>query len=142
MPRGIGELHWLAGYDNGQRRKCCEETAATFFDDEPGGAELFCVFAGEFVVGDEGDAAGFEDADDLLERLTAGGRVVDVVEAEIGDDDVEGGVGEGHCLCGLAEERAEVGDAFEFEVVLGGSGGVSSHIDVRPDIDAGGMAIA
>ncbi len=103
MPRARRELHWFAGDDDGEWRKRCEETAATFFDEEPGGAKLFCVFAGELVVGDESDAAGFEDTDDLLECLAAGGRVVDVVKAEIGDDNVEGGVREGHCLCRLTD---------------------------------------
>ncbi len=142
MPQGTRELHRLAGDEDRQRRKGGEEAAATLFDNEPGVAELFCVFAGEFVVGDEGEPTGLEDADDLLECLTAGGRVVDVVDAEIGYDDIEGAVGEGHCLRRLAAKRAETGDALKFEVLLRGSSGVSTHIDVRPDVDAGGVAIA
>ena len=101
MQREDHGLHWLAGDNDGQWRKCGEDAAATIFDGKSGVPELSCVLAGEFVVGDEGDAAGFEDADDLLEGLAAGGRVVDVVDAEIGDDDVKGGVGEGHLLCRL-----------------------------------------
>ena len=64
------------------------------------------------------------------------------MEAEIGDDDVEGGVGERHLLRGLADEGAKSRDAFEVEVALGGGGGVSAHVDVGPDVDAGGVTVA
>ena len=60
----------------------------------------FGVFAGALVVGDKGDAAGFEDADDLASALRRCGCVVDIVEAEIGDDDVEGGNGERNVCAG------------------------------------------
>src|SRR5271156_450082 len=140
MLPGTGELHGLSGHDNGQRWEGSEEAATTFFDGEASGGELFCVFAGEFVVGDESDAAGLEDADDLLQGLAAGWCVVDVVNAEIRDDDVEGGVGEGHCLGRLAAESAEIGDTLEFEIVLRGGGGVSAHVHVGPDVDAGRVA--
>ena len=83
-----------------------------------------------------------EDANDLAKRLMASGCAVDVVEAEVGDDHVEGGVWERHVLCRLADEGAAGGDAFEVEVMLRGSSGVSAHVDVGPDIDAGGAASA
>ena len=62
------------------------------------------------------------------------------MEAKIRNDDVEGSVGEGHILRGLADQGAEGRDAFEVEVVLGGCGGVSAHVDVGPHVDAGGVA--
>ncbi len=45
-----------------------------------------------------------------------------------------------HVLRRLADEGAEGGDAFEVQVVLGGGGGVASHVDVGPYIDSGGVA--
>jgi hypothetical protein len=55
----------------------------------------------------------FEFMDDLVERFAAGWRVVDVVETEIGEDDVEGGVGKRHPLCRWTDEGADGGDAFD-----------------------------
>ncbi len=48
--------------------------------------------------------------------------------------------GKEHRLRRLAEEGAAIGDTFEFEIVLGGCGGVAAHVYVGPDVDAGGVA--
>jgi len=135
-------LHWFASEDDGERWEGRQEAASFLFDQEACIAKLPGVLLSEFVVGDEGDASRLEDADDLLQSFAAGWRIVDVVDAEVGDDYVEGGVGEGHLLCGLAEEGAVVGDAFEVEVALGGGGGVAAHVYVGPNVDASGVASA
>src|ERR1700723_2782472 len=66
--------------------------------------------------------------------------VINIVQTEVGHDDVKGGIGERHLLRRLADERAERGDAFEIDVALGRGGGVSAHIDIGPYIDAGRVA--
>jgi hypothetical protein len=132
-------LHWFAGDDDGEGREGRDEATSFLFDHEACVTKLRGVLLSEFVVGDESDASRFEDADDLLQGFATGWLIVDVVDAEVGDDYVEGGVGEGHLLRGLAEEGAVVGDAFEAEVALGGSGGVAAHVDVGPNIDARGV---
>ena len=133
-------LHWFAGDDDSEGWEGRQEAASSLFYCEAGIAKLCGVLLREFVVGDESDASRLENADDLLQGFAAGGRIVDVVDAEVRDDHVEGGVGEGHLLRGLAEEGAVVGDAFEVEVALGGRGGVPAHVDVGPDVDAGGVS--
>jgi hypothetical protein len=134
------ELHRFAGDNDGEGWEGRDEAASFFFYNEAGIAKLRGVLPCEFVVGDESDASRFEDADDLLQGFAAGWLIVDVVNAEVGDDYVEGSVWEGHLLCGLAKEGAVVGDAFEVEVALGGGGRVATHIYVRPHVDAGGVA--
>src|ERR1700722_14613775 len=132
-------FHWFASDDDGEGWEGRQEAASFLFYQEACIAKLPGVLLSEFVVGDEGDASRLEDADDLLQSFAAGWLIVDVVDAEVGDDYVEGGVGEGHLLRGLAEEGAVVGDAFEAGVALGGSGGVAAHVDVGPNIDARGV---
>lgn len=132
-------LHRFAGDDDGEGWEGRDEAASFLLYNETGVTKLRGVLACEFVVGDESNASWFENADDMLQGFAAGWLVIDVVDAEVGDDNVEGGVGERHLLCGLADEGAVVGDAFEIEVALGGNGGVAAHVDVGPDVDAGGM---
>ena len=69
----LERLHRFARDEDSEWRKGYEEAAAFLFDDEAGVEELLRVFGGELVVGDEGDAAGFEDADDLDESAAADG---------------------------------------------------------------------
>jgi hypothetical protein len=133
-------LHRFAGDYDGEGWEGRDEAASFLFYHEAGVTKLRGVLICEFVVGDESDASWFEDADDLLQGFAAGWCVVDVVDAEVGEDYVEGGVWERHLLCRLAEEGAVVGDAFEVEVALGGGGGVAAHVNAGPDVDAGGVA--
>jgi hypothetical protein len=138
----VGRGHRFAGEDDGEPSEDGHYGGAALLDHAPQFAQLLCVLAGEFVVGENRSSAGFQDAHDLLDGLPASCAVADVVQAEIGDDKIETRVSKRHLLRRRAYERAELRDAFELEVVLRGCGGVSSHIGVRPDINPRGMAAA
>lgn len=127
------------GHDHGERRKGRDQAAALFFDLKTGLAELFGVLAGALVVGDQGEAPGLQDSYDLVESGQPSGAVIEVVQTEVGDNDIEAGIGEVHLCGGLTDQGTAVGDTFEGEIVQGRGGGVAAHVHVRPDIDSGGV---
>ena len=130
----------FAGDHYGKRRKGDEEASPPLLHIEAQFAKLACVLARALVVGEDCDPAGPEYAGDVVEGGQAYGTLIEIMETEIGDHDVKGGVGKGHLGGGLADERATLGDSFELEIVLRGRLSVSGEIVGGPDIDAGGMA--
>ncbi len=105
-------LRGLARDDNGKRWKRRDEASAAPFDRKPEFPQLPRIFAGEFVVGEEGGSPGFEHPRNLLDGPTPGRAVVDIVQTEVGYDEIETGVGEGHLLSRLTYQGAEPGNTF------------------------------
>jgi SAM-dependent methyltransferase len=91
-------------------------------------------------VGDNGAAARLDDAHDLGERSLAFGARVDVVQAQVGDDDVDAAVGECECARVLVADLAVGGDAFGGDVGDGGLERVARQIRLLEDVDADGAA--
>jgi hypothetical protein len=107
---------------------------------EAGGLEFGLIAGGVLEIGDDGGAAGFQDAGDLLAGFVAafaGGNVVDAGER---NDYVEGVVGKSE-RSGVAIEHFDaVLYSFEFGVAECALLFVGGEIDLAPEIDAGGAA--
>jgi hypothetical protein len=140
MRVGCGWSQRFARDDDDERRKGCQDASPALRYVKAKLTELTCVLSCEFVVGEDDDSSGLEDAGDVVEGGKARRAIVEIVKAEIGDDDVEGGVGKRHLGGRLADEGATFGDAFEIEIVQRGGFGVAGEIGGGPDVDAGGVA--
>ena len=103
-------------------------------------AQVGGVLADVAKVHDADLATGSQDADELIDRAPALIASADVVDDEVGDDGVEGRIGEWELTdIGVSDLNA-IGDPFGGGIGESGGGAIVALIALRPDVDADGAA--
>ena len=103
-----------------------------------GGAQVIRVLPDVAQVHDADLSAGAEHADELIDRAAALVASTDVVDDEIGDDGIEGCIGERQFADVAFADIDAIGDTFGGGVGERGGGAVLTLIALRPNVDADG----
>lgn len=137
MQQKSNESQGFTRYDNRKRRKRRKQTSATFLYLEAQFSKLSGILSGALVVGQNGNATGLEDSSDVMQCGDPHAFFIEIMQAEIRDDNVKGCIRKRHFGGGFAYESAAIGDALEFQVMPGCLLCVSCEVFGGPDVDSG-----